>query len=467
MALVSFSDLYRWDGPVDRGAYWIIGLSGFAIKHNIDRVIASTVFGRKWSLFNYLLPETSRSVLSEQGADLSFLALILALSLPFIYTGVALTIRRLRAVGWPLWLVLMFFAPFLNLIFFIVLGLVPSREDCEEVAEPEGRALDRLVPTGALGSAALGVFISVLVATGLTVVSVKFLDQYGLALFAGIPFGMGFASVLVYGYHTRRAFLPCMFVALLTVALLGGALVALAFEGVFCIAMAAPLGGGLACLGGAIGYLIQANTDRKVQTAKALLALLLGTPILMGAESADPPRPPRIAVVTAVEIDAPPEVVWRNVVAFSELPPPEHFLFRNMGIAYPLKAEIRGRGVGAVRHCVFSTGPFVEPITVWNEPELLRFTVTAQPKSMEESSPWGPIDAPHIDDYLVSEGGQFELIALPGGRTRLEGTTWYRHNIWPAHYWQVWSDLIIHGIHERVLRHIKRLSEREASFRAR
>ena len=24
--------------------------------------------------------------------------------------------------------------------------------------------------------------------------------------------------------------------------------------------------------------------------------------------------------------------------------------------------------VGAVRHCIFSTGPFVEPITVWDEP---------------------------------------------------------------------------------------------------
>ena len=38
------------------------------------------------------------------------------------------------------------------------------------------------------------------------------------------------------------------------------------------------------------------------------------------------------------------------------------------------------------------------------------------------------------------------------------GTTWYRHNMWPAAYWKLWSDLIIHRIHRSVLEHIKRSS---------
>jgi len=28
------------------------------------------------------------------------------------------------------------------------------------------------------------------------------------------------------------------------------------------------------------------------------------------------------------------------------------------------------------------------------------------------------------------------LVALPGGRTLLEGTTWYQHHLWPAGYWR-------------------------------
>jgi hypothetical protein len=44
---------------------------------------------------------------------------------------------------------------------------------------------------------------------------------------------------------------------------------------------------------------------------------------------------------------------------------------------------------------------------------------------------------------------------LGGGRTRLEWTTWYQHHMWPAAYWRLWSDYLIHAIHRRVLRHIK------------
>jgi hypothetical protein len=81
-------------------------------------------------------------------------------------------------------------------------------------------------------------------------------------------------------------------------------------------------------------------------------------------------------------IDANRGKIWSNVVSFSELPKPSELIFKT-GLAYPLRAEITGKGVGAVRHCVFSTGPFVEPITKWDEPQLLQFDVTEQPDAME------------------------------------------------------------------------------------
>jgi hypothetical protein len=31
--------------------------------------------------------------------------------------------------------------------------------------------------------------------------------------------------------------------------------------------------------------------------------------------------------------------------------------------------------------------------------------------------------------------------------------------MWPAGYWRRWSDAVVHRIHLRVLRHIKRLAE--------
>jgi hypothetical protein len=47
------------------------------------------------------------------------------------------------------------------------------------------------------------------------------------------------------------------------------------------------------------------------------------------------------------------------------------------------------------------------------------------------------------------------LNELPGGRTKLEGATWYQHTMWPAVYWRLWSDYVIHKIHKRVLEHIR------------
>mgnify|MGYP003339746087 CR=1 FL=1 len=165
-----------------------------------------------------------------------------------------------------------------------------------------------------------------------------------------------------------------------------------------------------------------------------------------------------LEVRSAVVIAAPPDKVWNNVIAFSELPPPTEWLFK-VGIAYPLRATLYGTGPGAIRHCVFTTGPFVEPIEVWDAPRLLRFGVTQNPPPMEEWTPYAAVHPPHLEGFLVSERGQFRLEALPDGRTRLEGTTWYRHHMWPERYWQWWSDYIIHRIHLRVLNHIKACSE--------
>ncbi len=46
-------------------------------------------------------------------------------------------------------------------------------------------------------------------------------------------------------------------------------------------------------------------------------------------------------------------------------------------------------------------------------------------------------------------------MALPEGRTRLEGRTFYTLSMEPQQYWSFFSDLLIHHIHRRVLDHIR------------
>ena len=117
--------------------------------------------------------------------------------------------------------------------------------------------------------------------------------------------------------------------------------------------------------------------------------------------------------------------------------------------------------MGAVRRCEFSTGAFVEPVNVWEPPRRLAFDVESQPPPMHELSPYRHVHPPHLDGYLRCQRGEFRLVALPGGRTRLEGSTWYEFEMYPQDYWTMWSDACIHRIHQRVLPHIKSLSERD------
>lgn len=452
---------------MDRGRYALVGVVGFAIKHNLDRLVAAAVFHRLWGLFNYWIPPTRAvRITALPRSDAALLATMLALALPFIWVGVALTLRRLRAVGLPVALVVLFFAPVLNLAFFAVLSVLPSKPAGQPVLPaPHGavrQMVERIIPEGKLGSAALAVALSTIFGAASSALGTVGLERYGWGLFVALPFCMGLVSSLIYGFHHPRSLGGCMLVASMSVGLLSLALLALAIEGVICLMMAAPIGMSLAIMGGIFGFLIQRRAWNRDAAHAALGVLILFVPLLMGAEAAAPPPPPLLEVRTSIEIAAPPETVWRRVLAFSELPPPHDPLFR-VGIAYPTRAVIYGAGVGAVRHCEFSTGAFVEPIRVWDEPHRLEFSVTAQPAPMQEWTPYRKIHPAHLAGYLVSERGQFLLTPLPSGRTLLEGTTWYRHHMWPAGYWQLWSDFIIHRIHLRVLGHIKSLAEQDAA----
>lgn len=223
-------------------------------------------------------------------------------------------------------------------------------------------------------------------------------------------------------------------------------------EGLLCIGMSLPLALPLGAFGGWFVYRVTSSKDPT--RGLAILLLLAPTSLTWDARA----KPPVFEVRSAIEIAAPPEQVWKNVVAFSELPEPREWFFR-AGLAYPQRARIVGSGAGAVRYCEFSTGAFVEPIEVWDEPRLLRFRVTKNPPPMQEWSPYTQVLPKHLHGYLISRRGQFLLTPLPNHHTRLEGTTWYQHGLWPAEYWRWWSDAIIHRIHLRVLTHIRTLAE--------
>ena len=315
--------------------------------------------------------------------------------------------------------------------------------------------MGNLLPTENKKRKLLSVSITAIIAGLLTLWGIYGIGQYGIALFILTPIFIGSGSTILYGLNNGISKREAWLIARVTLAIFTIGLLVFAIEGLICIAMAAPFGLLLTWVGSMIGYAVLNRAPQKAPSAILILFCIIPTTAFVEKEIA----PTLTSVVTSIEIDAPPKVVWENVVEFPQLKEPTEFIFKT-GIAYPINARIEGAGVGAVRHCNFTTGSFVEPITVWNESKLLKFDVVEQPAPMKEISFWD-IDAPHLHDYFVSKKGQFKLIAMPNNKTLLEGTTWYYHNIKPAIYWQLWSDYIIHKIHIRVLNHIKFNSENE------
>lgn len=248
--------------------------------------------------------------------------------------------------------------------------------------------------------------------------------------------------------------------SVLSILVLGGALIACVIEGLVCLLMALPIALPLAMIGGGIAYLIHRS---RVARHPATFLLIAGlTPFGGGLEHALLPANDLFVVTTAIDIPASPERVWQTILQPAKLPPPSNAIFRS-GVAYPLASHIEGFGPSAVRYCDFSTGKLVEPVLIWDQRRQLRFRVASNPLPMQEWTPYAQIHPPHLDGFLVSKQGEFRLAALPDGRTHLEATTWYQHHLAPAQYWRIWSNEIIHEIHHMVLENIRQRALSPAS----
>jgi uncharacterized membrane protein YhaH (DUF805 family) len=433
--------------PVSRRAYAASGFVLMGFKYAVEALVIHGVTG-KWLLpTDYLNPllTARQSVLSS--ADWLLVPLVLW-TLPFLWIGVSMTLRRLVDAGATPYVAFLYFVPAFNNVLMLTLCFLGSAPVAAPTSAP---VVDR---TAQLRSALLRTAIGVGTALAMVGISVALFGVYGTTLFFTTPVVVGAASALVFNHGHLRSWNATFLVALMAISMAGGAILLFALEGILCLGMAAPIAIGMALMGAAVGRLLAEYRGVRLAQVGMVLAAL---PFLTATDVVRVPRAPT-EVLTTIEVDAPPERVWPHVIGFAELPPPRGGPF-GLGVAHPRRARIVGRGVGAVRYCEFSTGPFVEPITAWEEPYRLAFDVAAQPRPMEEWSPWAGVDPPHLHGYLRARRGEFRLHRLPGGRTRVEGRTWYELDMAPEAYWSVWTDALLHAIHRRVLAHVKHLAE--------
>jgi uncharacterized membrane protein YhaH (DUF805 family) len=460
-------ELFDCRGQSGRSTFGLTLIFVCLVMHNLFRLAsAGTAVSRYRSGFNYLFSLWAffgpRLVSREERRLLSILLL---LAIPCLWIAVCATVKRLRDLGLVWSYAALLLVPAVNLLFFLLLCLVPGFDKREEAEERGERLRASILPSTKWGSAIAGVLGGTTVGTALCWFSVGVLGGYGTVLFLALPFFMGFLSAWLYGYSEPRSSGECFAVATGSVFLAGALIVGIAFEGIICVAMAAPLAVPLALLGAGLAHEALKSRHVRIQP-RALCGLFLAIPLLAGAELWRPAPLPTYTVHSSVEVAAAPALVWQRVVAFPRIEEKPHWIFR-LGMAYPLEARMSGAGLGSDRESIFSTGISREPVLAWEENRYFAFRVAAEPPLMRELSPYGQIRVRHLEDRDFRPGRvDFRLTERPNGHTQLDCWPSYENRMWPGAYWRLWTDEVVRQVQLRVFRHIKRLAEEDGSLGA-
>jgi hypothetical protein len=184
--------------------------------------------------------------------------------------------------------------------------------------------------------------------------------KYGWTLFVVLPMVAGALSVWTFKPRTLR---HTFGIGALTGALGCTLFLLVGLEGFFCVLMAMPVVIPLTTIGSLLAY-----WGEKPSMAKRPVAMSLLIPVSMLFDLTA--APPVYSVSTQIVVNAPPEHVWKHVVAFRDIPAQPDWLLRS-GLAYPIRTDIFGEGEGVLRNCELSTGTVKEKVTAWDEPRLL------------------------------------------------------------------------------------------------
>ena len=307
------------------------------------------------------------------------------------------------------------------------------------------------------GAAAVGVLAGVGLTLAAVAIGTLVFGTYGFTLFLLTPFMVGATTAYIANYKADIGAGTTAWSVTIAVLLGGLGLVAVALEGLICIVMAAPLGLITALLGGLLGRELALHRKRSGIQSLPCLALL---PLMFAVEKVLPPVA-HLDMVQTIAVAAPPEVVWKSVLSTDPIEGPLALPFR-LGVAYPLRGEVRGEGVGAERIGEFSTGTAIERVTEWLPNGKLSFVVVRDIPGMRELSPYEHVHAPHVIGYFRTISTSFELVPRSDGGTDIVERTSHELRLDPVPYWLPMARWIIRQNNARVLEHIRSHAERGA-----
>jgi hypothetical protein len=277
-------------------------------------------------------------------------------------------------------------------------------------------------------------------------------EVMSLGFIVFMPFALGCVTVYFAELRGRQslwvwALLPWVAVG----GALAGTLIAL-LEGWVCAVMFLPIALVLATIGGIAGGLAgRVIRSRRIRAATMACVMVVPfftasweKPVFYQLESRQ--------VEHVIDIQAPPDVVWRNVervptIRKNELP---KTWAGRIGFPDPIEATLSHEGVGGVRNASFERGlAFIETVDVWEPERRLAFTIAASKTT--------PLDE-HVrvgGQYFDVLRGEYRLEPLGNGVTRLHLSSQHRLSTDFNWYARLWTDAVMSDLQWRILQVIK------------
>ena len=424
-----------FQGKMRRLPYALATFAVFFGQH-LASLIALKAQGSQADLhwYFYLMPLRSLAK-SGQASDV-MLGLALMVFLLAAWGLAALAFRRAADANLSGWIAAFALAPAIQIAVILFLCLAPSRSaaSLQHAELPNGWA------------AAQGVIVGTGVTLSAVAMGTLLFGSYSHGVFVVAPFVIGAATAFIANRHGDVGASHTSKVVAIALLLGGIILVAAAVEGIVCLILAAPLGLGVALVGGMLGRAIALQSRRTVHKTVSAFTLL---PLVFATETVLP------AITTfdtraTVEINASPETVWKAIVAMETIERPMALPFR-LGVAYPLRGEVIGEGVGASRIGEFSTGTAVERVTEWIPNSRLAFKVVRDVPAMRELSPYEHVHAPHVIGYFHTTNTSFDLSPKQNGRTEIVERTSHSLKLEPILYWLPLARWVVQRNNLRVL----------------
>lgn len=213
-------------------------------------------------------------------------------------------------------------------------------------------------------------------------------------------------------------------------------------EGIICLIIVSPLILSFVIAGAFLG---RAMFKRKNNTLNiSIIGLLIAVFVIDSVSEHHYEN----MVSDTITINASPDHIWKNVVAFKRIKEKNKYWLFKIGMPSPVESTVDGYYLGAKRKCIFSNGyTFDEKIVTYEVDKNLTFAVTNQPRD------------PEIMGHIDILQGQFLLKDNGNGTTTLTGNSWYKLYVFPTWYYDIWAQSVTRNVHLRVMEHIKELSE--------